>query len=124
MLRLDYISCLLTVVSTILVGRRLWQGWIVAGANSVIICLIGLKTAQIGLIPANVFCLGMYGYNMVSWRARRQGNSSSGASDKETLIPARSSVFREFCRQARGWAIGHEGSLRHSHRVRPRRLQR
>jgi hypothetical protein len=76
LLRLDYISCLLTVVSTILVGRRLWQGWIVAGANSVIICLIGLKTAQIGFIPANVFCLGMYGYNMVNWRAHRRENSS------------------------------------------------
>ena len=104
MLRLDYISCLLTVVSTILIGRRLWQGWIVAGANSVIICLIGLKTAQTGFIAANVFCLSIYGFNLVNWRANRQENSSSSASDEETPMPTRSSVFRAFCRQARGWA--------------------
>ena len=79
MLRLDYISCLLTVVSTIMVGRRLWQGWIVAGANSVIICVIGLKTAQIGFVPANIFCLGLYGYNLMNWRSRKPRNSASDA---------------------------------------------
>jgi hypothetical protein len=86
MLRLDYISCLLTVVSTILVGRRSWQGWIVAGVNSVIICLIGLNTAQVGFIPANIFCLGIYGYNLVNWRSHRVENSTSDASDE--LIPS------------------------------------
>jgi hypothetical protein len=67
-LRLDYLSCILTVSSTILVGRRCWEGWLLAGVNSVIICLIGWKTAQIGLIPANVFCLVLYGFNLRSWR--------------------------------------------------------
>ncbi len=68
MLRLDYISCLLTVISTILVGRRMWQGWIVAGANSLIICLIGFRTTQLGFIPANLFCIAIYVHNIVSWR--------------------------------------------------------
>jgi len=81
MLRLDYISCFLTVVSTILVGRRLWHGWIVAGANSVIICLIGFKTAQTGFIPANVFCLGIYGYNLVNWRSHGRGDSTPVVSE-------------------------------------------
>jgi len=67
--RLDYISCLLTVISTIMVGRRTWQGWIVAGANSVIICVIAVRTAQTGFIPANLFCLALYGYNVVKWRS-------------------------------------------------------
>ncbi len=67
MLRLDYISCCLTVVSTILVGRKLREGWIVAGLNSVIICLIGLDTRQTGLIPANLFCLALYGWNLRNW---------------------------------------------------------
>jgi len=68
MFHLDYISCLLTVVSTVLVGRRMWQGWIFAGANSLIICWIGLRTAQLGFIPANLFCLAIYMYNILQWR--------------------------------------------------------
>ena len=68
MIRLDYISCALTIASTLLVGRRMWQGWMVAGANSLIICWIGLKTTQTGFIPANLFCLAMYAHNIVRWR--------------------------------------------------------
>ncbi len=68
MLRLDYISCLLTVVSTILVGRHFWYGWLVAGVNSLIICWIAVQTSQTGFIPANLFCLALYGYNIVKWR--------------------------------------------------------
>lgn len=79
--RLDYISCLFTVLSTILVGRRRWQGWIVAGANSVLICVIAVRTSQTGFIPANVFCLAIYGYNVVKWRADgetlREGSQGS-----------------------------------------------
>jgi hypothetical protein len=65
---LDYISCALTLLSTYLVGKHKWQGWIVAGANSAIICVIGIRTSQFGFVPANLFCLGMYGYNVVHWR--------------------------------------------------------
>jgi hypothetical protein len=70
MFRLDYISCVLTILSTVLVGRRLWQGWIVAGANSVIICWIGLRTTQLGFIAANLFCLVIYFHNIMQWRTR------------------------------------------------------
>jgi len=67
-LRLDYLSCLLTVISTILVGKRCWEGWILAGVNSVIMCVIGVKTAQVGFIPANLFCMVLYGVNLRAWR--------------------------------------------------------
>lgn len=67
MIHLDYVSCALTVVSTILVGKRRWEGWMVAGANSVLICFIGLETAQIGFIPANTFCIVLYGLNARNW---------------------------------------------------------
>lgn len=70
LIRLDYISCALTLLSTYLVGRHKWQGWIVAGANSAIICVIGIRTSQFGFVPANLFCLGMYGYNVLHWRNR------------------------------------------------------
>ena len=65
---LDYVSCLLTIFSTILVGRRCWEGWVLAAVNSVIICVIGLRTQQFGFIPANVFCLVLYGVNLRTWR--------------------------------------------------------
>jgi hypothetical protein len=67
-LRLDYLSCLLTVASTILVGRRCWEGWALAGVNCIIMCVIGLRTAQLGLIPANVFCMVMSAINLRAWR--------------------------------------------------------
>ena len=67
MFRLDYLSCLLTITSTILVGRKQWAGFVVAGVNSVIICAIGWHTSQLGLIPANVFCLVIYGFSIRSW---------------------------------------------------------
>ena|ERR1035438_3157884 len=69
-LRLDYLSCVLTITSTILVGRRCWEGWIVATVNSVIMCIIGVKTAQLGFIPANVFCIAISVNNLRSWRRR------------------------------------------------------
>jgi hypothetical protein len=68
MLRLDYLSCILTVVSTFLIGKKLWQGWAVAGMNSLIVCIIGMRTAQFGFVPANLFCLALYSRNLWTWR--------------------------------------------------------
>ncbi len=70
-LRLDYLSCVLTIVSTILVGRRCWEGWALAGANCVVMCIIGIRTAQLGFIPANVFCMVMSAINLRAWRRSR-----------------------------------------------------
>lgn len=67
MFRLDYLSCCLTVLSTILVGQKRWTGLVVAGINSVIISLIGLRTGQLGFIPANLFCIGVYVFSIRSW---------------------------------------------------------
>jgi len=68
MLHLDYVSCLLTVASTVMVGKRLWQGWILAALNSIVFCVIGFHTGQWGFIPANIFCLLIYSYNIHQWR--------------------------------------------------------
>jgi len=67
-LKLDYLSCVLTITSTILVGRRCWQGWLLAGVNCVIMCIIGIKTAQLGFIPANIFCIVVSAINLRTWR--------------------------------------------------------
>jgi len=53
-----------------MIGRRLWQGWIIAGVNSVLLCLIGIKTAQFGFVPANLFCIALYSYNVRNWKKR------------------------------------------------------
>ena len=66
--RLDFLSCVLTICSTVLVGRRRWEGWVLAAANSLIICVIGLKTAQLAFIPANLFCIVLYAGNLRTWR--------------------------------------------------------
>jgi hypothetical protein len=93
-MRLDYISCFLTIGSTVLIGKRCWQGWLVAAANSVIICYIGLQTEQTGFIPANLFCLGIYGYNVYQWRSAKPEQSQAAAAS-DTLMrrtPRRRSV--------------------------------
>ena len=68
MFHLDYISCILTIVSTVMVGRKLWAGWVVAAVNSVLICVIGLHTSQLGFVPANLFCIALYGWNLHRWK--------------------------------------------------------
>ena len=67
MLRLDYVSCCLTVLSTILLGRKQWTGLVLASVNSVIVCIIGARTSQFGFIPANILCIGIYGLSIRSW---------------------------------------------------------
>jgi hypothetical protein len=84
--RLDYLSCLLTVLSTVLVGRKSWTGLAVAGVNSVIICVIGLRTSQLGFIPANVFCIVVYGFSIRSWMregAPEPTTAGVGSADSE-----------------------------------------
>jgi hypothetical protein len=84
MFRLDYISCVLTIFSTVLVGRRLWQGWVIAGVNSVIICLICLRTAQFGFVSANLFCIGLYANNLWNWRPKRPAENSPSQLQADT----------------------------------------
>ena len=65
-------------VSTFLVGKKLWQGWVVAGANSIIICAIGMRTAEFGFLPGNLFCIGLYANNLWNRRLKAQiANSRS-----------------------------------------------
>ena len=68
MFRLDTVSCALTVLSTVLVGKKMWTGLVVAGVNSLVICVIGLRTQQLGFIPANLFCIAVYAMSLRSWR--------------------------------------------------------
>jgi len=73
-IRLDYVSCVLTVLGAILLGRKLWQGWVVAAVNSAVVCVIGVRTAQFGFIPANIFCIALYTFNLRTWRFRSKSS--------------------------------------------------
>jgi len=65
--RLDYLSCFLTIVATVLVGRKMWTGLVISGINSLIVCVIGMHTSQYGFIPANMFCICIYACSLRSW---------------------------------------------------------
>jgi hypothetical protein len=77
MFRLDYLSCFLTVVATILVGRRMWSGLVVSCLNSLIVCVIGLHTSQYGFVPANLFCICINAFNLRAWLKMQKNSSKS-----------------------------------------------
>jgi len=80
--RLDYLSCVLTVLGTFLIGRKLWQGWIIAAINSAVICIIGMRTSQLGLVPANLLCIALYTSNLFAWRFRKRELDSLSLFDR------------------------------------------
>ena len=82
LIKLDYLSCILTVVATVLIGKKLWQGWVVAAVNSAVVCVIGVRTAQFGFVPANLLCIALYAGNLFHWRQR---SPRDGASDNPTI---------------------------------------
>jgi hypothetical protein len=67
MFRLDYLSCFLTILATILVGRKSWTGLLISIANSLVVCIIAVRTSQFGFIPANLFCVCVYAFSIRSW---------------------------------------------------------
>jgi hypothetical protein len=87
MFRLDYISCFLTIVATILIGRKMWTGLVLAGVNSLIVCVIGLHTSQYGFIPANVFCICINAFNLRAWLKVQKYPSE--ATDQSNKLDAR-----------------------------------
>ena len=81
-IRLDYVSCILTIVATVLIGKKLWQGWVVAAVNSAVVCVIGVQTAQFGFVPANLLCIALYAGNLFNWRQR---SSRDRGADSQTI---------------------------------------
>ena len=67
MLHLDYLSCFLTILATVLVSRKSWTGLLISIVNSMVVCLIGFRTAQFGFIPANLLCICVYAFSIRSW---------------------------------------------------------
>ena len=78
MFRLDYLSCFLTVVATVLIGRKMWSGLVLSGINSLVVCVIGLHTSQYGFIPANVFCICINAWNLRAWLKESESTAGAG----------------------------------------------
>jgi hypothetical protein len=111
MFHLDYLSCFLTVLATILLARKSWIGLLVAIINSLIVCAIGLRTSQLGFIPANLFCIGIYAFSMRSWLKKQPTQIEIRRGDR-MLIRSRTPPA-EPCHAAsyRCW-YSHRGHLR------------
>jgi hypothetical protein len=96
MFHLDYLSCFLTVLATILLARKSWIGLLIAIVNSLIVCAIALRTSQLGFIPANLFCICVYAFSMRSWlkkqthtnRDQAQPQNSGSVADGPRMSPA------------------------------------
>jgi hypothetical protein len=82
----DYLSCFLTILATILLARKSWIGLLVAIANSLIVCVIGLRTSQLGFIPANLFCIGVYAFSMRPWLKERTHTNRDQAQRQDSLV--------------------------------------
>jgi hypothetical protein len=67
MFGLDYLSCFLTIVATILVARKMCTGLVISGVNSLIVCVIALHTSQYGFILANTFCICINAFYLRAW---------------------------------------------------------
>jgi hypothetical protein len=96
MFHLDYLSCFLTVLATILLTRKSWIGLLIAIVNNLIVSAIALRTAQLGFIPANLFCICLYAFSMRSWlkeqtrtnRDHAQPQDSGSVADGPRMRPA------------------------------------
>jgi hypothetical protein len=87
MFQLDYLSCFLTVVATILLGRKMWTGLVLSSVNSLIVCVIALHTSQYGFIAANVFCICINTFNLRAW-LKVQKDRSASTTDASTELLA------------------------------------
>jgi hypothetical protein len=102
MFHLDYLSWSLTILATILLARKSWIGLLVAIANSLIVCVIGLRTSQLGFIPANLFCIGVYAFSMRSWlKERTHANRDQAQLQKSLVVPTHNGAG--FCTEFTNW---------------------
>ena len=98
MFHLDYLSCFLTIVATILLARKSWIGLRVAIANSLIVCVIGSRTSLLGFIPANLFCIGVYAFSMRSWlNERTHANRDQAHRQKSLVVPTHNGAPQTGC---------------------------
>src|ERR1700730_18109421 len=87
MFHLDYLSCFLTILATVLVGRKSWTGLLISIVNSLIVCVIGFRTSQFGFIPANVICICVYVFSIRSWLKKTHTDRIRNHPSRGGLVP-------------------------------------
>lgn len=55
-----------------MLSKNLCQGRKGAAVDSAVVCVIGVRTAQFGFVPANPLCIALYTSNLVTWRFNRK----------------------------------------------------
>lgn len=118
--RLDYISCLLTILATFLVGRKLWSGLALSILNSLIVCVIAVHTSQYGFIPANVFCIGIYAFSIRSWLTKAQKTAQPAT--EPVAIQAAEAPALKLCVSSRGFSSAQPRRERAAYRPATARL--
>src|ERR1700721_4711997 len=86
MFHLDYLSCFLTVLAAILLARKSWIGLLIAIVNSLIVCAIGLRTSQLGFIPANLFCICVSSFSMRAWIKKKTHSDRDQTQQKNSSL--------------------------------------
>ena len=86
MFHLDYLSCFLTMLATVLVARKSWTGLLISIVNSMIVCVIGFRTSQFGFIPANLICICVYAFSIRSWVKQTHTHQTSAEFGKARSI--------------------------------------
>src|SRR5580692_5463838 len=90
MFHLDYLSCFLTMLATVLVARKSWTGLLISIVNSMIVCVIGFRTSQFGFIPANLICICVYAFSIRSWVKQNHAHQTCAGFEKVRSIALRS----------------------------------
>ncbi len=110
MFHLDYLSCFLTILATVLLGRKSWTGLLISIVNSMIVCVIGFRTSQFGFIPANLICICVYAFSIRSWvkkththQIRQRWGLGPRRRRWSTLPTLRSLGARVFCKSEEGF---------------------
>src|SRR5882757_5090262 len=96
MFHLDYLSCFLTMLATVLVARKSWTGLLISIANSMIVCVIGFRTSQLGFIPANLICV--YASSIRSWIKQTHTHQTRAGSEEVRSIALRSPHMQTLAR--------------------------
>src|ERR1700743_3087263 len=87
---LDYLSCFLTMLATVLIARKSWTGFLISIVNSMIVCVIGFRTSQFGFIPANLICICIYAFSIRSWVKQTHAHQTRARFEKVRSIALRS----------------------------------
>jgi hypothetical protein len=78
MFHLDYLSCFLAVLATILLAPKSWIGL------SLLVCAIGLRTSQLGFISTSLFSICVYVFSMRSWLKKQIRTNRDRRNDRDS----------------------------------------